>query len=867
MTKAVATTLLGTCLWAAALALPVQAAVPDEPGKAYIVLVGIDKYNDEQIKPRKNAEADAKALYDLFTSKDYLDTDAEHVKLLLGTEDKKRGSEVASKENIIKELHWAINNAKQQDLVVFAFFGQGGPLGDRTCFFGTDAIFKDRVKTGVAAADLEHEFEALKSQRFVAFIDVNFKGFDPGKESIAEPNPSDLYKIFLGNEDKEDHTPPPGRVVFLATNGLSPALDLEKNGLFAHLAVEGLKGAADKEGYEPDGLITTEELAKYLEKELPEMARTKGKTKEEKEQLFLVLGGRASSFPITHNPVAMVKAQQRLDKFAALVKDKKVTDEEADEGMNLLTRMPKLEAAKELRKAFQKFVDGDLTADAFHTEETKIKDSTKLKRSEAAAFADKVLQVASLLEGKYVKPITQGEEVGWALRGMYKRLEEKKIPADIKERLDKVKDLSENELIGLLTDARQRLGKREDLADNKDVEMALHQLMSHLDPYTNYIDKETVDDFNKQTRAQFSGIGIQIRKDTARDMLLVVTPLKGSPAHKAGFKAGDLITKITREVDSEGKVLPQPEVLSTKGLALSDAVKKILGKAGTEVKLTVEREGVEKPIEYTLKRGRIEVETVLGIKRQANDEWDYLVDSSNKIAYVRLTSFAENTARDLKAVMADLTKDGIKGMVLDLRFNPGGYLKSAVEISDLFIDDGLIVTIRPRVGQPDAHVGKHEGSLLDFPMVVMVNSGSASASEIVSACLQDHKRAVVLGERSYGKGSVQNILPFGPTGGEIKLTTATYWRPSGKNINKASTKGTDEEEWGVTPDKGFIVKLSRAERDQLQEAQRDSEIIPNRDVQPKEPKPEFKDRQLDSALDYLRDQIKTAGKLQPKKAG
>jgi carboxyl-terminal processing protease len=136
----------------------------------------------------------------------------------------------------------------------------------------------------------------------------------------------------------------------------------------------------------------------------------------------------------------------------------------------------------------------------------------------------------------------------------------------------------------------------------------------------------------------------------------------------------------------------------------------------------------------------------------------------------------------------------------------------------------------------------------------------------VAACLQDHHRAIVMGERSYGKGSVQNIVPFKPTGGEIKLTTASFWRPSGKNLNKSSTKGTDEEDWGVIPDKGYVLKLDRAERDQLMEHQRDTEIIPRRDGPAKEAK-SFKDRQLDMALDYLRGQIKTAAKTQPKKAG
>jgi carboxyl-terminal processing protease len=208
--------------------------------------------------------------------------------------------------------------------------------------------------------------------------------------------------------------------------------------------------------------------------------------------------------------------------------------------------------------------------------------------------------------------------------------------------------------------------------------------------------------------------------------------------------------------------------------------------------------------------------------------------------------------------MKDLKKEKIKGLVLDLRFNPGGLLTSAVKVSDLYIDDGLIVSIRPRAGREVRYTGFHDGSYLDFPMVCMVNGQSASGSEIVAACLQDHKRAVILGERSYGKGSVQNIQDF--EGGEIKLTTASYWRPNGKNINKSSTSGKDEEEWGVVPDKGFELKLSRKETEELYEHQEDAKVIPRKDRTVGKPKAEFKDRQLDKALEYLRDQIKMASR-------
>jgi len=207
-----------------------------------------------------------------------------------------------------------------------------------------------------------------------------------------------------------------------------------------------------------------------------------------------------------------------------------------------------------------------------------------------------------------------------------------------------------------------------------------------------------------------------------------------------------------------------------------------------------------------------------------------------------------------------LDKEGMKGLVLDLRFNPGGLLTSAVQISDMFIDDGLIVTIKPRSGmEEDAYYKRSKDRYTAFPMVCMVNGLSASGSEILAGCLQDQTRAIILGERSYGKGSVQNMLPFEPTKGRIKLTTATFWRPNGKNLNKSSTSGKEDEDWGVRPGEGYVVPLARGERDALYEQIRDNEVIPNREAKPaKEPKPPVADKQLDEAMKYLHGQLKAS---------
>jgi carboxyl-terminal processing protease len=857
MTKARVTGLLASLVFTLLVVLPLRAA--ETKPHTYIVLVGISQYSDPQIKPRPHAEADVKAFYDLFRNKSYLGVDEDHIRLLLGKADEKRHSEPATRENIIKALHWLGTKAKRDDLVIFAFIGQGAPIGTSGSLLGylaSDSTLNDRSRTILAAGDIEQELNPLKSEHFCAFIDVNFRGFKPKPEPVPEPAlGTSPFKEFRGVAAKEDATSAPGRVVFLATNGLSPSIHGEKHGIFTKILLKGLKGAADKKGYEPDGLVTVDELWDYLSDQLPDEARKLGKNIEENRQLPHLLESQGCDFVLTHNPAVMPKVTERLAKLNKLAEDGTISKKWLTEGQDLLRRMPKLKAYQDLRRQYQKLVDGGLTVEEFGKARSETLAGLKLKRSAAFAFAAKVIQSTQIIHDNYVKEVNTGDMVGWAIRGLYRQIDEK-VPDEIRERLDKVHDLSEAELTALLADVRERLGQRDDLENHKDIDYALQRMLAHLDPYTTYIDPETIARFTTETTGEFKGIGISIRENRSKGMLQVVTPLKGSPAYRAGLKAGDLIASITRYEDDKGHTLSEPEVISTKGMTTSDAVKKIQGKPGTKIKLTVEREGVPEPLTFEVRRAVIEVESVLGVKREKNDNWDYLLDTANKIAYVRLTGFARNTYRDLLSVMKKLNAEHINGLILDLRFNPGGLLSSAVQISDLFIDDGKIVTIRPRVGREQTERGHHEGSLLDFPMVVLVNGMSASGSEIVAACLQDHERAIVMGERSYGKGSVQNIQPF--EGGELKLTTASFWRPSGKNLNKSSTSGKDEDEWGVTPNRGFTLKLSERERDELWEQQQDAQIIPRRDIPPKEKKTEFKDRQLEMALSYLRGQIRTA---------
>jgi C-terminal peptidase prc len=477
----------------------------------------------------------------------------------------------------------------------------------------------------------------------------------------------------------------------------------------------------------------------------------------------------------------------------------------------------------------------------------------KLDRPAAEAFAAKILEATRQVRARYVREVSQGDLVQFAVRGMFQRLEEP-VPRDLAARLAEARDRSEPELTRLLTDARLLLGKRDELADHGDIDLALWQMLTPLDTISTYIAPRHVARNKAERGEAFGGVGLQVNKDKG-GLLRVVTPFRGGPAFRAGVLSGDLITTITRRVGAEGEPLPRPEAVPTRGLPLAEAVKLLQGKPGTPVTVTVERDGADRPVEIELTRAQVSSESVVGRTRHADGSWDYWLDPERKIAYARVVLFARSTTGELDAALRDLDRQGLRGLVLDLRFNPGGFLTQATEVADLFIDDGLITTLRGKGGRETVYRGKSEGSRLNFPMVCLINDSSASGSEIIAACLQDHKRAAILGERSYGLASVHNLDPF--DGGELKVLSGQSVRPSGKNISKAATSGADTDEWGVTPDPGLQIILTPQERTDLLAHLNARSVIPRKD-RPAAPAAEFGDRQLDAALAHLRGQLKAA---------
>jgi carboxyl-terminal processing protease len=403
--------------------------------------------------------------------------------------------------------------------------------------------------------------------------------------------------------------------------------------------------------------------------------------------------------------------------------------------------------------------------------------------------------------------------------GLTKLLDEAKTASGGLERIDKNKFLDVFDSVLDLNKSTIKLPQTVLIAEF--VEASL----STLDPYTVIVWPKQVQDFEQMMTSEFTGIGIEITKP--KGLLTVSSLLLDTPAFNSNLDAGDIIEQV--------------DGVETKDMSLFCAAKKIKGPAGTKVKLKVRRPSNDKKVEdkifdVTITRGTIVVPTIRGWQRSQAGKWLYMIDENNKIGFVRLTSFASETASDLEKVLFNLEARGLKGLILDLRFNTGGLLDSAVDVADMFIDEegGVIVKRQSSFGRMPNYVyetSKKEGTHPNYPLVILINSGSASASEIVAGALADkkYKRAILVGSRTHGKGSVQGITSLGGItsfggGAQLKYTMAYYHLPSGQRVeSRDEMEKQGRKDWGVAPN--IDVELRSDELKKMTEVQRDNDVL------------------------------------------
>ena len=362
---------------------------------------------------------------------------------------------------------------------------------------------------------------------------------------------------------------------------------------------------------------------------------------------------------------------------------------------------------------------------------------------------------------------------------------------------------------------RQDYVKEASYNNQEDAYEAIREMLGKLeDPYTRFMNPEEFQNMRIDTSGELTGVGIQIAKDEETDRLIVISPIEDTPASEAGILAQDIIVKI--------------DDADTKGMDVNDAVKLIRGERGSQVTLTIERNGQKE--DYDITRERIEIHPVRASVKDTE---------LGKVGYIRLTTFNEHAAKDMQKAIEEMEEQGVEGYVLDLRSNPGGLLYSSINIARMWINEGTIVSTVNRKGISDRESAKNK-ALTDKPLVVLVNEGSASASEILSGALQDNKRATLLGTKTFGKGLVQSVRPLGDGSG-LAVTIAKYLTPSGRDINKE----------GIPPD--VTVELSEEQLEELYGGDR-SKIGTEEDLQ------------FSKAIDILDENIKAQQSGEPQAA-
>lgn len=336
-------------------------------------------------------------------------------------------------------------------------------------------------------------------------------------------------------------------------------------------------------------------------------------------------------------------------------------------------------------------------------------------------------------------------------------------------------------------------------------------MMAQLDPYSGYISAADYQQFRVDIEQQFGGIGIEVGMEN--EQLTVLNPVPGKPAYEAGLMAGDIIVSI--------------DGVNVQDATLDDAVRLMRGEIGTEVVVEVQHRGEQVTSKYTIRRARIDIESIRGDRRDAQGNWVFTLEDHPRIGYIRLASFGDHTTSDLYTALESVSGQ-LDGVIMDLRGNAGGLLDAAVEICNMFIPAGeVIVTTRGRDSQiVDEFRAEHAPVVApSLRVVVLVDRFSASASEIFAACLQDHDRATIVGERSWGKGTVQNVIDLEGGKSAMRLTTQTYWRPSGENIHRHRTD-TEEAAWGVRPKPEDLVEFTTDEYKQVYLQRRQRDLVP-----------------------------------------
>jgi C-terminal processing protease CtpA/Prc len=452
-------------------------------------------------------------------------------------------------------------------------------------------------------------------------------------------------------------------------------------------------------------------------------------------------------------------------------------------------------------------------------------------RGEARSFARNLYLLAGRVSTQYVRPIRVEDLYTAALTGLYQAAR-KLPPRDLRHQVRQAVNLAsaiqarssmslgdnpgQDPCEQFLARLREQLGPVEALAGGKDILAACKGMLRLLDPYSTLItadQQRLAAGLDRESR----GVGLEFHDRVGLGPLTIEAVLLGSPGQRAGIRPGDVITHIDGKpvvkapVEAFQALRSQRVVFTAPPVTPSESAAGQADQAPQTLRITYHRPGEKVDRVASLAPERFRPESVLGVRRRDDNSWKYLLDRREKLAVIRLTSLSLGTSDDLRNVLEILREQKMRGLVLDLRWCPGGYLKEALDTAELFLGNGIIATERSRGEKDVPHRSTDAGKFLDFPLVVLVNGDTAGGAELIAAAIQDHKHGAVIGQRTLGKGSVQVILRSGVEGVGLKLTKGAFIRPSGKNLHRFPDSGPGDD-WGVLPDEDFRLSSDLGKR-------------------------------------------------------
>ncbi|MBX9656803.1 S41 family peptidase [bacterium] len=781
--------------------------------KTWGLIVAVESYTDSRIPVAPHAAKHARGLAKLFEDSSLFPAIGPRLKVLAG------GSNSASAKSptaahIRSAFAEIARQAEAGDRLLLVLIASTTPAGDEVRWLAADANENDLAATTLLSSEIGELIASTGCELTFSIVDASstLTSWKLSNTEVTQWRSDILFRELNGTD----------RAYLASSNGkLKDMMEWETvSTTFFQAVTSGIKGAADNDGGEPDGWITEKELVAYVTTQAPQS----------------VSDGTEFSFWLSQNPEGRKEFESRKSALTKRHQSNELDDREFEHGLRVLERMPSFDDDRKLRSAYISFLNGKTTEDDLATLRRQTITKRNLPEDQGVAFGRRVAEVIELIRSRHIHPEKANQALAIGLRELADQYGDSNEPW-VDEAINSIDKLDSTQLENALIRFRLRLGYRPEVKESA-VDICLKGVLGFLDPYSVYLSPEVYRDMKEQVAGKFTGIGVILQENPSSESLPILLVIPGGPADKAGLHIGDRIIAL------DGK--------SVSDVGVEQASRYLLGPEGSLVKITVERKNSD-PLEFTIARGEVELESVVGYDRKEDGSWNYWVDREHGIGYVRIATFAVDTADRLRKTIAELGKDGLKDLILDLRFNPGGLLTSAINVADVFVDDGSIVRIQDRRGQEREVKAHRFGTIEGINLVVMVNEGSASGSEIVAAAIQDSGRGKIAGSRTFGKGSAQDIVPLKDNESAVKLTSEAFFRPSGKNLERfRGGRRSADDTWGVSPSPDLDLPLYREESSRLR-ADMFRRLFIGRSSDEKRPP----DRQLEKLLQVLRSQSPT----------